>query len=309
MKKLLGISLVAALAVAPSLANAAITANSVTLINNGNTPTANTNVATTSYVQGAYNALGKEVNAIITDTTVTGESHNYIANDKNVAENLVALDTQVKTIADQSGDYVTHTEGTVTVGENQSLTYLTGSTAGTNVGSNLGKLDIAIKANADNIATNTTNIATNASDINTLEGRMDTAEANINELQTNMSTAQNDIDALEGRMDTAEGDIDALEGKVGTLSDGTYTDGQTVGADISALDTGLNNLATTVSTLSGNVNGAYAKKVGVTKTIDDSTATLTVYTTWNTDTRDTTAAAIDLTGATYAEPVAPQVGG
>jgi len=55
MKKILGISLVAVLAVSPLMAHA----DNVKTIEN---VTANENLATTSYVQGAYNALGGAVN-------------------------------------------------------------------------------------------------------------------------------------------------------------------------------------------------------------------------------------------------------
>ena len=96
MKKLLGISVIALLAVAPMVSEAAGTqAKAVTLVNGGNSLTPSQTVATTTYVQGAYNSLGTQINNIISDSTVPSGTYNAIANNKNVAENLVALDTAI----------------------------------------------------------------------------------------------------------------------------------------------------------------------------------------------------------------------
>lgn len=95
MKKALGISMVALLAVAPFASHAAGQAKAVTLVNGGNTLTPTQTVASTTYVQGAYNTLGTQINNIISDSTVPSGTYNAIANNKNVAENLVALDTAI----------------------------------------------------------------------------------------------------------------------------------------------------------------------------------------------------------------------
>ena len=92
MKKLLGISVMAMLAVSPMMANAAKTI--------GDLPTAsadtNTNlVATTSYVKGAYNAVKTEHNKVVADMTVASGTYDHINAGNSVAENLVSLNTGV----------------------------------------------------------------------------------------------------------------------------------------------------------------------------------------------------------------------
>ena len=100
MKKLLGISIVAMLAVTPMMANAAGQAIPATP-QTGNTYYAaavasegTSKIATTSYVKGAYNAIQTELNGIATDIDVTTDG-THIHASKSVAENLAELDTAV----------------------------------------------------------------------------------------------------------------------------------------------------------------------------------------------------------------------
>lgn len=92
MKKLLGISIVAMLAVTPMMANAAQT-NATALAETSGTET--NAIATTSYVKGAYNAVRTAHNAILGEITVTGTDHTHITEGNTVAENLVELDSAV----------------------------------------------------------------------------------------------------------------------------------------------------------------------------------------------------------------------
>jgi len=83
MKKLLGISLVAVLAATPLMANADITG--VTLKGNG-TVAANTNIATTSYVQGAYNDLAGHINTNVSAiNTLNGSGEGSVT--QKIADN------------------------------------------------------------------------------------------------------------------------------------------------------------------------------------------------------------------------------
>ena len=107
MKKLLGVSIAAMLAVSPMLANAAVSS----LATNGNdkatldavsNESATTNVATTSYVKGAYNAIAAEHNKVVTAVNKIATDINVAAGNQvqggavlstnSVAQNLVALD-------------------------------------------------------------------------------------------------------------------------------------------------------------------------------------------------------------------------
>jgi len=143
MKKLFGISIITIFVAAPMVAGAATA--KVPLVNGGQTPESNKVVASTSYVQGAYNQLGKAVNSIITDSTVPTNENGYkaIAADKNVAENLVALDGAIRDAAGEAGDlYVTKESARVvvdTTGGATGVQYV--STGDGKVGENLGILD------------------------------------------------------------------------------------------------------------------------------------------------------------------------
>ena len=111
MKKILGISIVAVLAVTPMMASATVEAGQVELIPVNQqtqqiTPT--NNVASTSYVQGAYNVLGTALNAIDDrvdnlETTV-GDANGGLV--KKVAD-LESSTENVGTMADDISDLKT----------------------------------------------------------------------------------------------------------------------------------------------------------------------------------------------------------
>ena len=95
MKKLLGVSFAAILAVVPMMASAAEGDRTGLAALTIKDATANTNIATTSYVKGAYNAVAQKVNTLVSDTAIATDGE-YIKAGKTVAFNLDALDDQVK---------------------------------------------------------------------------------------------------------------------------------------------------------------------------------------------------------------------
>ena len=271
MKKLLGISLVAALAVAPSLANAAGEA----VLSQRVSATANTNVATTSYVQGAYNAAvdvvaieesrAKGVEGSLTNLSesFTGTERDNLVNAINaVAADVATLDSTAEATYQLLSDSNVESDG------EGDLHYIE---EGNGVASNLKALDDQVYANTGAISTETSN---RASEITRVEG-----------LITSEATTRANADT-------------AINNKIGTLVDGTYTAGQTVGADIDALDTAL-------STLSSTMNGDFATKEGVVATINHSTAsgTVTVYDTWNSSSSQpiTVSSSVSAPGASHNE--------
>ena len=135
----------------PGVANAGKTATAVPLVNDGGVLNPTQRVASTSYVQGAYNTLGTQINNLVTDTTVTGNNETYtaIATGNSVAENLIALDGAIRAAAGDSSDTYVTKESAVARSpiENGTLNYLGETSAGTNVGLNLGILDSKIKSN------------------------------------------------------------------------------------------------------------------------------------------------------------------
>ena len=98
MKKILGISIAAMLAVTPMMANATQTAGNLAATTGSETNA----IATTSYVKGAYNAVKTAHDAVVADITVSG-THDHVTAGNSVAENLVELDTAVKANDDKIG--------------------------------------------------------------------------------------------------------------------------------------------------------------------------------------------------------------
>ena len=137
------------------LAHATKNATSLTLFNNGGTPVATSTVATTSYVQGAYNKLGQQINNLITDITVTGTGYAAISATNNVAENLQALDTAISNAAGNIGNtYVQKSTAAAVAditGGASDLNYLTSN--GDKVGENLGILDNQVYKTVTKIGT------------------------------------------------------------------------------------------------------------------------------------------------------------
>ena len=89
-------------------------------------------------------------------------------------------------------------------------------------------LDTQIKANADAIASNDSDISTlqsnvssNDSDISTLQSNVSSNDSDISSLQSDVSTAQSDITTLQSNVTSNDSDISALQTKSGSLaSDG-----------------------------------------------------------------------------------------
>ena len=96
MKKLLGVSIAAMLAVLPTLARAETGDRTVTKIQAG------TVIATMSYVKGAHKDVADKVDALIDDTAITG-THSYIGAGKSVSYNLEQLDAAVATLSGGAG--------------------------------------------------------------------------------------------------------------------------------------------------------------------------------------------------------------
>lgn len=94
MKKLLGVSIAAMLAVSPMMANAT-TKSASDLAASG--VTTNTDIATTSYVAGAYDAIATQHNAVVADIAVADGNHVLAAD--SIGTNVNALDTKMGTIS------------------------------------------------------------------------------------------------------------------------------------------------------------------------------------------------------------------
>ena len=141
MKKTLKLSVVAVLMAIPVMANATTPTGGLTLVNNGNAPSTSNTVATTSFVQGAYNMLGSKINDVIGEINVTTDGQ-IIRSTNTVKENLAALDSAISA----SG-------GTAAVPQaatGEELHYVSDET-GTTVGENLTALDTQVYNNAEDI--------------------------------------------------------------------------------------------------------------------------------------------------------------
>ncbi len=271
MKKLLNISVIAALAVLPLAANAApeyasaIPAEPVTA-------TANTKVATTSYVQGAYNAAIAVANK---------ESQRASAAEGD----LTTLTTTTKTSLVGAINEINTTAGNAA---NQALSNIT--TAGENVIKGLA---------ADGAYDNTDSGLTATTLQDAIDEVATTAGGAANQALSNITTAGENVIkglAADGAYDNTDSGLTAT-----TIQDAIDEVAATAG---NAADQDLSNLSATgtgvitSAVTSGAAGGTYSNTTsGLTATtiqgaIDEvagSVATqgakvLKVYTTWNTDT-------------------------
>lgn len=277
MKKLLNISVIAALAILPMAANAA-TGEVVSVadpahseasgITASTSPkyalaveaeTDSTNVATASYVKGAYNQAMKAINKV-------SETASNAA-DKDLS-NLSATGTGVITTAitnNAAGATYSNTTSGLTATTLQGAIDEVAGTAGSAVQSvTEGSTDGTIAVDGTDVAVHGLGSAAFA-DTTAFDAAGDAAAVKT---------------AIEGKLDDgATGyDIDAKTLKV-------------QGADV----------------LTGASLTDYAKKTGVTQTITNSTiaGTVPTVTVWGAETTSTAQITASITGATYAEPANP----
>ena len=264
MKGALKISMFAVSMVVPAMANA--TATKVPIIP---ITVPSQIMASTTYVQGAYNTLGTAINAIIDDSTVPtlegGQQYKAIRSNKTVAENLVELDAAIKSAEQASGNTYVAIDSAVAQSpvENGSLHYLNSTSAGTNVGVNLGILD-------EKVFNNTTAIGTfdEAGNKNYVSGA-NSIQANIQALDGRVKTNTDAIGAYNAAsshyviQDTnVFTNLHMLDNKVTTnalnIGDNTAAIG-TIGnlaAGTGAIPAGTNNLVTAVNAINSSLNTA-----------------------------------------------------
>lgn len=214
MKKLLGVSLFAVLTATPMLARADKTIAELPLQNGGNVPVS-TQVATTSYVKGAYNSVANAVNAVVNDMTVADGEYSHINPTKSVGENLVLLNNAINNAAGTSSTtYTTKESAAATLASGaDTLHYVTAN--GEAVGANLGNLDAAVFANESAI---------------TLLNSADTVEGSVAyAVKTEQTRAENAELELNNRIGTLDADKNYLR----TAND-VYT-------NMTALDTQVHN--------------------------------------------------------------------
>ncbi len=328
MKKLLNISVIAALAILPMAANAATgdivsgdpaAASSVSPAQADNAVTASaspkyalaveaatdtTNVATASYVKGAYNAAMKAINKV-------SETANSAVKGVQVNGADLTLDANGKanvTVAEGS------TNGTVAVNGSDVAVHGLGSAAYTD---STAYASAAQGTKADNAATLLGN-ATMGTEATTVTGAIaelkdaiddvDTGVMAVTEGTTNGTVSVDGTDVAVHGLGTAAyadtTDFDAAGAATGvqTAIEGKLDDGAT-GYDINAKTLKVQG----ADVLTGAALTDYAKKTGVTQTITNSTiaGTVPTVTVWGAETAGTAQITASITGATYAEPANP----
>lgn len=221
MKKLLGISIVAVLAVTPLMANA--TPVSVALQGTNGQVTASNDVASTSYVKGAYNVLGEAINSL---GTTVGDSSTGLVKDVADLDNAInnASTGLAKKVADleSNGQHLTAGNGIDTTGN-----AITVKPTATGSGLSVTSAGVAVSGvTKDNIAANAGIEKTQlASDVQTSLDKADSA------LQAS------DITTLESTVSGHTTSIGALEGTVGDSNTGLVH-------DVAALDAAINDQTT-----------------------------------------------------------------
>ncbi len=301
MKKLLNISVIAALAILPMAANATdysvtdpTAADPATAATTGpgwalaqTAATDNTNLATAGYVKGAYNQAMKAINkvAATADTAVQSVTTGATAGTISVD----GTDVAVNGVLTDASAFATAAQGALADSAVQSVT--TGATAGT---ISVDGTDVAVNG----VLTDASAFATAA------QGALaDSAVQSVTEGSTNgtISVDGTDVD-VHGLGSAAFVDTDDIAGTAGTYDDTNSSLGATtIQGAIEALDTAVDSM----NTASAN----YAKKIGVTNTISASTISGTVptVTAWGADTPGTAVVTASITGAAYTE-TAPSSG-
>lgn len=257
MKKILSVSILAVLAVAPLSARAEVIAVPEVADTTSNGMV--NGVATTNYVKGAYNALQAPVNNIVNAMNVTdlstlpeGKTH-IVSAGTDVANNLKALDTAVLNLKSSSSDtYVTKDSASAAgqKGQNQTLRYATGN--GEAVGANLAALDAQVAQNTDDIGTMTnlgnttnnadTNLASDKGNVVAAVSKLDSEMGKVSTLTTTskkLTGAVNELDAELGTITAA-----AMGTSVGTVSGAINEVKAQANANESHIGT-LNDLSTT----------------------------------------------------------------
>ena len=306
MKKLLSISVIAALAALPMAANAAVgdvvsvadpvhsTASGITA---GTEPkyalaveaaTDGTNVATASYVKGAYNAAMKAINKV--SETASSAVHSVTAGTGN---GTIAVDgTDVSVTGLGSAAYTASTAyATAAQGE-------TADQAAADIG-----------------------------DMGDLTGTADTLVGAIEEVRTAVSNVDTGVMAVTEGATNGTISVDGTDVSVHGLGSAAYTastayataaQGET--ADQAAADIGdMGDLTGTADTLVGAIEEVraaaltssdlddYATHDGVEETLVNHTTiagTVPTVTVWGSETTGTAAVTASITAATYTEPTA-----
>ena len=294
MKKLLGISLVAVLAVSPLVASAADpvapsssftdntsgllatdTAKGVVVATNGAyyagksiTDNDRQRAATAAYVKGAYNDAISAVNKVSADTV------SALADKQDTISDLSAIRSgaEAGATALQESSISTGTDnGKITVGTKQ----------------------VAVKGLGSAAYTESSAYATSA------QGAK--ADSALQESSIDTGTANGKI-----KVGTKEVSVYGLGSAAYTPSTNYATSSQGAKADTAVQTVKVNGVA-----LEEDANGAanivltdYAKKTGVTQTITNSTITGTVpaVTDWTNETSGSVTISAGITGAAYAEP-------
>jgi hypothetical protein len=289
MKKLLGISVVAMLAVTPLMANADPAVKTATSMTAKNIAS-NTNIATTSFVGGAYDDVVAQHNKVVADINVTTANNvnaahsigqnvntldakmgvvNDLADTTKTADNSVLRDSNNNTdltkavIAINNAVATNNNSVTTTIGEvdttNDTQAYIapigTGSGQKT-VAQNLQALDDQVKTNADAIALLNDDDETPGSVAYAVKETSELADYTNTQSGLAATTIKGAIDEVEGRVETLEGNTNVSSaqatGNVLTAGAGVAANLAAVANEIEAVKT-ANNTATTVS------NGSYIK--------------------------------------------------
>jgi hypothetical protein len=304
MKKLLNISVIAALAILPLAANAAdidkdpgaTTANAPEAQNAPKyalataADTDETNVATASYVKGAYNAAIKAINKVATtaDSAVKTVKVNGTA--------LTPTDGAVDVLVGEST-----TNGAIKVNNQDVAVHGLGSAAYTESTDYISSTAGSVKtANIDNGQVTKEKLATAVQE--SLEG----AVQDVSEGTTNGTVSVDGTDvAVHGLKSAAYAETTAFDaaGAATAVETKLTTGGGATGYDINAKTLKVQG----ADVLTNAALTDYAKKTGVTQTITNSTiaGTVPTVTTWGTETTGTAQITASITGATYAEPANP----
>ena len=230
MKKLLGISIVAVLAVTPLMANAAV---SVTLADSGSV-TASNDVASTSYVKGAYNVLGEAINSL--GTTVGDANSGLVKTVGDANSGLVKDVTDLKTtVGDSSAGLVKRVTDLESTGQHL--------TAGNGIDTTGNAITVKPTATGSGLSVTSAGVAVSgvtkdniAANAGIEKTQLDsTVQASLGKADSALQAS--DIATLESTVSGHTTSIGALESTVGDNTSGLVH-------DVAALDAAINDQTT-----------------------------------------------------------------
>jgi len=267
MKKLLGVSIAAMLAVTPMMASAG---NTVTTLNNeqgyvNDVFQTNTNIATTSYVQGAYNSLATEINHVADDITVDTANSKNLTN-TTIGNNVEELDTAMGNVSTLG----TNAPAGSVLADSDNTTDLVTAVKAINEALNTDNGESKVSSGKNYVSQDNT-VGENLDALDDAVGQIDSSQGKVKNYVATIGTGDNKKTVAQNiqTLDNVVGQVTTEGSYVKTI--GTGANQKTVAKNLEDLDTQVVAAEADITTLKGDVDTSGS----VLKSIKDNAKTAT----------------------------------